>query len=56
MAVVAMAVKLIWIFVLNIMMIEPKNRVSAETKLPTDWLSAWLMASTSLVTRDKVSP
>ena len=34
----------------------PTKRTTAETRLPILWLRDWLMVSTSLVTRERISP
>ena len=51
-----MAVKAMTLLVRNIMSREPKNMVTAVTRLPRDWFMVWPMVSTSLVTRLSTSP
>ena len=51
-----MAVIAIIQLVVNIIIIVPRNKVIALTKVASDWFIELAIVSTSLVTRDRVSP
>ena len=51
-----MAVRVIQRLVMSIIRRLPKSKITEVMRLPMLWFSDWLMRSTSLVTRERISP